>query len=764
MKRILVALLLMTSALTSFGYVYPNFMEAGKYAYADKEYALAKYFFEKALDDIPADSVIEIYIIHNRLRDINKAMFKYRQALNHGNKCIDLMRDLGKSSAYRRTEDYVMLADIYAAMKDTLSAYCYLDSALQCVSAPDTDMLYEKKFATMAGIIYSNLGNWPMAESAYELASMFARRYRPSDDTAVTLNLYGNVLYYNNKYPEARKIYEEQRDLCLKLFGENSKEYQWANFCVANILAYMGEVENGSRIYKDVMKWYKDKIFSDLRSMPESQREAYLDNMIDILQKAIPFGVKAKYNGDDFTRLAYDALLLSKGLLLATENSTDAIIREKGSQEEKESLDRLKAMRAQLSEQVTNPDANPVDILNLYAKIKTIDVKLAKAGSSYGNNMSFAEIDYETVKNGLKDGEVLLDFADFKPQGKPRQYVCYEIRRNQKYPQVHYICNGAELDSLLALENNRWSNLYTGEAGTDMERMVGNPLKHIIGKDKTVYYVPSGIFYKLAIEAIPCGNGVMGDIYTFNQLSSAREIVKERTGTGRLTTRLYGGLRYDTDATINIPASETSDVGKFEPLPRSLEEVTEIAGMLKGSVLIVGNDGSEESFFEMNGNAPDIIHISTHGYYYQPDDANKPASLQRYNDAMSLSGLVMSGGNVGWLGIYPSQGLLTAGEVARCDLSATGLVCLASCYSGQGEVTSEGIYGLQRAFKKAGAGTMIISLWEASDVSTKSFMTIFYSDLVNGSKDWHKAFRLAKKKVRAKYPNPFYWAGFIMVD
>lgn len=78
MKRILVALLVMTSALTSFGYVYPNFMESGKYAYADKEYALAKYFFEKALDDVPSDSVVESYIIHNRLRDINKAdKYKY---------------------------------------------------------------------------------------------------------------------------------------------------------------------------------------------------------------------------------------------------------------------------------------------------------------------------------------------------------------------------------------------------------------------------------------------------------------------------------------------------------------------------------------------------------------------------------------------------------------------------------------------------------------------------------------------------------------
>ena len=126
---------------------------------------------------------------------------------------------------------------------------------------------------------------------------------------------------------------------------------------------------------------------------------------------------------------------------------------------------------------------------------------------------------------------------------------------------------------------------------------------------------------------------------------------------------------------------------------------------------------------------------------------------------MALSGLVMSGGS-----LSSRRGLLTAAEVARCDLSDTAIACLASCDSGQGEVTSEGIYGLQRAFKKAGARTVVMSLWKASDVATKCFMTNFYADLVNGSRDRHKAFLFARDEVRRQYPSPFYWAGFTMVD
>lgn len=162
---------------------------------------------------------------------------------------------------------------------------------------------------------------------------------------------------------------------------------------------------------------------------------------------------------------------------------------------------------------------------------------------------------------------------------------------------------------------------------------------------------------------------------------------------------------------------------------------------------------------QMNCNAPSIIHLSTHGFYYSPTDHNLPSSLQGYNNAMSLSGLVMSSGS-----LSSRFGLLTADEVAQCNLSNTNIACLASCHSGQGEVTSEGIYGLQRAFKKAGVKTVIMNLWEASDVATQCFMTNFYLNLINGSKDRHKAFQYARDEVRKKYSSPFYWAGFIIVD
>lgn len=81
------------------------------------------------------------------------------------------------------------------------------------------------------------------------------------------------------------------------------------------------------------------------------------------------------------------------------------------------------------------------------------------------------------------------------------------------------------------------------------------------------------------------------------------------------------------------------------------------------------------------------------------------------------------------------------------------------------------MYGLQRAFKLAGAETLIMSLWEVDDQATSLLMKFFYEEYLNGNtKDC--AFRAAVNKVRTykdesndePFSSPYYWAAFIMLD
>jgi CHAT domain-containing protein len=111
------------------------------------------------------------------------------------------------------------------------------------------------------------------------------------------------------------------------------------------------------------------------------------------------------------------------------------------------------------------------------------------------------------------------------------------------------------------------------------------------------------------------------------------------------------------------------------------------------------------------------------------------------------------------------DGILTAYEISQMDLRNTELVVLSACETGLGDVQgNEGVYGLQRAFKMAGAKYLVMSLWQVPDYQTQQLMSSFYGFWMDGKMAIPEAFRSAQKAMRAKFKDPFYWAGFVLVE
>ena len=323
-------------------------------------------------------------------------------------------------------------------------------------------------------------------------------------------------------------------------------------------------------------------------------------------------------------------------------------------------------------------------------------------------------------------------------------------------------------------------------------QLLWEPLKTNIPAGTTIYYVPSLLLFQMSLESLSLADGsLLGSRYHFVRLSSARELVKmksESKGYKSNSAVLYGGLQYDLEDSAMVEEAKKYDLSNllalrgeitrgdsvFHELQGTKEEILKIEGLLKKNNWQVssymGKNGTEESFLNMHGKSPKLLHLATHGFYYTPNRAENVDYLKGYTDAMSLSGLVMSGGNAAWLGKQLPKGvlggILTANDIARLDLSNTDMVVLSACQTGQGKATSEGLYGLQRAFKKAGVGTIVMSLWSVSDKITSEFMTTFYERLADTHNAWNKrkAFEEAKEIIRQRHPDPFHWAAFVMLD
>ena len=108
-----------------------------------------------------------------------------------------------------------------------------------------------------------------------------------------------------------------------------------------------------------------------------------------------------------------------------------------------------------------------------------------------------------------------------------------------------------------------------------------------------------------------------------------------------------------------------------------------------------------------------------------------------------------------------TDGILTTAEIFGLPLNAE-LVVLSACQTGLGEISSDGVAGLSRAFLYAGASSLIVSLWSVSDEVTQDLMVKFYEEL---SRDGNKAraLRAAQLATMKKYPHPKDWAGFVLV-
>ena len=158
------------------------------------------------------------------------------------------------------------------------------------------------------------------------------------------------------------------------------------------------------------------------------------------------------------------------------------------------------------------------------------------------------------------------------------------------------------------------------------------------------------------------------------------------------------------------------------PLPCARKEA-EMIGTLLGVRPLIGESATKHSVLQAI-NSVSLIHIAAHG-----DPERGEIALSPEHPTL--------------LPPFPREEdyLLTMEDISKTRLRAK-LVVLSCCHSARGQIRTEGVIGLARAFLGAGARSVLAARWALDDTATEQFMTCFYKHLFRGesaSESLHKA-------------------------
>ena len=417
-------------------------------------------------------------------------------------------------------------------------------------------------------------------------------------------------------------------------------------------------------------------------------------------------------------------------------------------------------------------------------KGKTLDQALDLIGQSPAKLVVRKKNSKVTYTVTLADDSVF-----YRSYPKKIRYVALVVTPDAQTPQYVIINNGGELET-------KYAKFYRNAIQHKIEdpysyNYFWKPIKDILGSATKVYFSPDGVYNTINPNTLynPATDRYVLDDTELVLLSNTADILRPAVPSPSKRAVLVGFPDYNSGVTSAAARQPTEFVllkkdsvqrfmngNNISELPGTRVEVNAIESLLKPKLEVtkyMSAEASEEKIKAMD--APKLLHIATHGFFL--DDISATAGDERGVTGMASatlaanpllrSGLLFAGAGKtiaeGRQNNQSEDGVLTAYEALNLNLNQTDMVVLSACETGLGQVqTGEGVYGLQRAFRAAGAQSVLMSLWKVDDQATQQLMTGFYSEWLTNSKK-QAAFREAQLKLRKQYSHPYYWGAFVMM-
>ena len=710
----------------------------------------------------------------------------------------------------KETADYALscniLADLYYYMGQFKKAeMLYLEAKQIREKIGKGNYEYGQTCNNLASL-YRDMAQYEKAEALALEAKEIYEKVLPEGhgSRTIQINNLGELYYAMGKYKESESFFLQAGEIWKKKLGKDHPYYIANSEELARVYWNTNETEKANKLLTEVSAAKYSQLNKIFRFTNESEKELYLKNINGSSDEYYSFyynKIPRNKAGQSFAMS-----LLNRNLILSSTQQVRQIIYNSGDTALTITYKEWTGIKEQLAKLYSMGGMAKAELVNsLEEKADNIEKGLSRKSAAFKRAQK--KINWLDIQQNLKKNETAIEFAEFHLNDGRRWkdsilYVALVLRKSTD-PLLVPLFEKKQLDSLLVQNSfDEVTSINQQYSSPDLFNLIWRPIEKYLPGISKVYFAPAGNLFRISFGALPMNSKhVLSDKYQLIQLNTTAMVTGQTPDFVALSDRiqLYGGIQYDADTTALKAAvlayhnnhktlrSLPDDPGRgknLQYLPGTQEEVDEIkklAARAGATVSVLsGINASEESLNSLNGtSSPAILHIATHGFFFPDPATDKSDSVQRKFETsgkafrrsanpLMRAGLLFAGANNAWRGRFITgieDGIVTAYEVSTTMyLPNTKLVVLSACETALGDIQgSEGVYGLQRAFKMAGVKNLVMSLWKVPDAETSGFMQAFYSNIFN-KLSVSDAFYKAQNSMKIKYRNdPYKWAAWVLI-
>lgn len=489
----------------------------------------------------------------------------------------------------------------------------------------------------------------------------------------------------------------------------------------------------------------------------------------------------------EYNKLAYSHAVFLKGFALRSLSNLQKALYEEADSLLHQSFEEWLGLRELYYQNLRFSDHTGLNLDSVKNEMDNLEKNFYRITKLNVQNGAAENPDWNTIKASLGKGELVVDFVRYHKHNELNQwkYGAFVFHSESTFPEYFELCFETELGENLKrnhLESEfRYINRIYGSE-SPLYDLIWNKIITKYGDKNRIYISCTGLLHGISHDAVldTRNNRDRGqpEVVLINSSANLQGSERADINLTDAEVMLFGGVDYDLPSDHEVIVGDSSSVydqtrgrntgnwGKLEHTKTEIQSIEKMISERGGrTISYYGSEASEVQFKQaVRSHIPAIVHIATHGYFLNDTTPTiSPSQTLNY----TRSGMVMAGAN----DCYKSQseilgygdGVLTAPEISSLNLSGTKLVVLSACQTGLGDLNNIGnAYGLQRAFKIAGADYIIYSLWKVSDEVTMKFMTTFYQNLLENS-NVRAAFYATKNEIKANY-SVFYWAPFQLIN